>query len=61
MPTISMFYGLVIRMLFMDTQQHNMRNCTFFKPGQRSMRRSWWLIGPWPQRASQFSKSSRCV
>jgi hypothetical protein len=24
MPTISMFYGLVIRMLYMDTQQHNM-------------------------------------
>lgn len=24
MPTISMFYGLIIRMLFMDTQQHNL-------------------------------------
>ena len=24
MPTISMFYGLVIRMLFMDTKQHNL-------------------------------------
>ena len=24
MPTISMFYGLIIRMLFMDTQQHHL-------------------------------------
>ena len=24
MPTISMFYGIIIRMLFMDTQQHNL-------------------------------------
>jgi hypothetical protein len=24
MPTISMFYGIIIRMLFMDTQQHHM-------------------------------------
>ncbi|QEP43582.1 DUF4160 domain-containing protein [Ectothiorhodospiraceae bacterium BW-2] len=24
MPTISMFYGIIIRMMFMDTQQHNL-------------------------------------
>ncbi len=24
MPTISMFFGIIIRMLFMDTQQHHM-------------------------------------
>ncbi len=24
MPTISMFYGIIIRMLFMDTRQHNL-------------------------------------
>jgi hypothetical protein len=24
MPTISMFYGIIVRMLFMDTQQHNL-------------------------------------
>lgn len=24
MPTISMFYGLIIRMLFMDTRQHHL-------------------------------------
>lgn len=24
MPTISMFYGIIIRMLFMDVQQHHL-------------------------------------
>jgi hypothetical protein len=24
MPTISMFYGIIIRMLFLDTKQHNL-------------------------------------
>ena len=24
MPTISMFYGIIIRMLFMDTQRHHL-------------------------------------
>jgi hypothetical protein len=24
MPTISMFYGIIVRMLFMDNQQHNL-------------------------------------
>lgn len=24
MPTISMFYGLIVRMLFMDTKQHHL-------------------------------------
>ncbi len=24
MPTISMFYGIIIRMMFMDTQQHHL-------------------------------------
>ena len=24
MPTISMFYGIIIRMLFMDSQQHHL-------------------------------------
>jgi len=24
MPTISMFYGLIIRMLYMDTQRHHL-------------------------------------
>jgi hypothetical protein len=26
MPTISMFYGLIIRMLFMGNQQHDLRH-----------------------------------
>ena len=24
MPTICMFYGIIIRMMFMDNQQHNL-------------------------------------
>lgn len=24
MPTISMFFGIIVRMLFMDTRQHNL-------------------------------------
>ena len=24
MPTIGMFYGIIVRMLFMDTQQHHL-------------------------------------
>ena len=24
MPTISMFYGIIVRMLYMDTEQHNL-------------------------------------
>ena len=24
MPTISMFFGIIVRMMFMDTQQHNL-------------------------------------
>ncbi len=24
MPTISMFYGIIVRMMFMDTQQHHL-------------------------------------
>ena len=24
MPTISMFYGIIVRMLFLDTQHHNL-------------------------------------
>lgn len=24
MPTISMFYGIIVRMLFLDTQQHHL-------------------------------------
>jgi hypothetical protein len=24
MPTISMFYGIIVRMLFMDNKQHNL-------------------------------------
>jgi len=30
MPTISMFYGIIIRMLFMDKQQHHAWRTRFF-------------------------------
>lgn len=37
MPTISMFYGIIIRMLFMDTQQHNLPHLHVEYQGQRAV------------------------
>ena len=36
MPTISMFYGIIIRMLFMDTQQHHLPHLHVEYQGQKS-------------------------
>lgn len=36
MPTISMFYGIIIRMLFMDTQQHHLPHLHVEYPGQKA-------------------------
>ena len=36
MPTISMFYGIIIRMLFMDTQQHNLPHLHVEYQGQKA-------------------------
>jgi hypothetical protein len=35
MPTISMFYGIVIRMLFMDTKQHHLPHIHVEYQGQK--------------------------
>jgi len=35
MPTISMFYGIIIRMLFMDTKQHNLPHIHVEYQGQK--------------------------
>jgi len=37
MPTISMFYGIIIRMLFMDTQQHNLPHLHVEYQGQKAV------------------------
>jgi hypothetical protein len=37
MPTISMFYGLIIRMLFMDTKQHNLPHIHVEYQGQNAV------------------------
>ena len=37
MPTISMFYGIIIRMMFMDTQQHNLPHLHVEYQGKRSV------------------------
>jgi hypothetical protein len=37
MPAISMFYGLIIRMLFMDTKQHNLPHIHVEYQGQNAV------------------------
>lgn len=37
MPTISMFYGIIVRMLFMDTQQHHLPHLHVEYQGQQSV------------------------
>lgn len=37
MPTISMFYGIIIRMLFMDTQQHHLPHLHVEYQGQQAV------------------------
>lgn len=37
MPTISMFYGIIIRMLFMDTQQHHLPHIHVEYQGQKAV------------------------
>ncbi|MCX7109611.1 MAG: DUF4160 domain-containing protein [Proteobacteria bacterium] len=37
MPAISMFYGLIIRMLFMDTKQHNLPHIHVEYQGQSAV------------------------
>jgi len=37
MPTISMFYGIIIRMLFMDTQQHHLPHLHIEYQGMQSV------------------------
>lgn len=37
MPAISMFYGLIIRMLFMDTKQHNLPHINVEYQGQNAV------------------------
>ncbi len=37
MPTISMFYGIIIRMLFMDTKQHNLPHIHVEYQGQQAV------------------------
>ena len=37
MPTISMFYGIIIRMLFMDNQQHNLPHLHVEYQGMRAV------------------------
>ena len=37
MPAISMFYGLIIRMLFMDTKQHNLTHIHVEYQGQNAV------------------------
>jgi hypothetical protein len=36
-PAISMFYGLIIRMLFMDTKQHNLQPIHVEYQGQNAV------------------------
>lgn len=37
MPTISMFYGIIIRMLYMDTQRHNLPHLHVEYQGMKSV------------------------
>lgn len=37
MPTISMFYGIIIRMLYMDTKQHNLPHIHVEFQGQEAV------------------------
>ena len=37
MPTISMFYGIIIRMLFMDTKQHHLPHLHVDYQGQNAV------------------------
>jgi hypothetical protein len=37
MPTISMFYGIIIRMLFLDTKQHNLPHIHVEYQGQKAV------------------------
>jgi hypothetical protein len=37
MPTISMFYGIIIRMLFMDTKQHHLPHLHVEYQGQKAV------------------------
>ncbi|MCK7582338.1 MAG: DUF4160 domain-containing protein [Chromatiales bacterium] len=37
MPTISMFYGIIIRMLLMDTQQHHLPHLHVEYQGKQSV------------------------
>ena len=37
MPTISMFYGIIIRMMFMDTQQHHLSHIHVEYQDQRAV------------------------
>lgn len=36
MPTISMFYGIIIRILFLDTQQHHLPHLHVEYQGQKA-------------------------
>ena len=37
MPTISMLYGIIIRMLFLDTQQHNLAHLHVEYQGEQAI------------------------
>ncbi len=37
MPTISMFYGIIVRMLFMDMQQHHLPHLHVEYQGQQAV------------------------
>ena len=37
MPTISMFYGIILRMMFMDTQQHPLPHIYVEYQGQKAV------------------------
>lgn len=37
MPTISMFYGIIVRMLFMDTKQHHLPHLHVEYQGQKAV------------------------
>ena len=37
MPTISMFFGIIIRMMFMDTQQHHLPHLYVEYQGEKAV------------------------
>jgi hypothetical protein len=37
MPTISMFYGIIVRMLFMDTKQHHLPHLHIEYQGEKAV------------------------